>query len=135
MKKEKLEDSVISLATLALQMAKSYATDASGQAFVELANQVGVSPEKLAKSDFLDARSCGLQLCELAAIDNDMSDEARVKLQAIEKELAQLEFSIGDPVESDDFFRPIVDKPQHEAFLAPSGAGMSFNFSKEMTNE
>jgi hypothetical protein len=41
----------------------------------------------------------------------------------------------GDPVESDDFFRPIVDKPQHEAFLAPSGAGMSFNFSKEMTNE
>lgn len=100
MKKEKLEDSVISLATLSLQMTKSYATDAMGDAYLKLANEVGVSPAQLAKSDFLDARSCGLQLCELASINNDMSDDARGKLQAIEKELSRLEFSINENVVS-----------------------------------
>lgn len=37
-------------------------------------------------------------------------------------------------INADDLFKPI-DNPQHKAFLAPSGAGMSFNLSKEMTNE
>lgn len=40
----------------------------------------------------------------------------------------------GQSIAAEDLFKPI-DKPQHEAFLAPSGAGMSFNFSKEITNE
>lgn len=40
----------------------------------------------------------------------------------------------GEQIDAGNVFKPI-DNPQHQAILAPSDSGMSFNLSKEFDNE
>lgn len=65
----------------------------------------------------------------------DDQDLREVKISALEQPPTLLFCDRkGESIDAEDLFKPI-NNPQHKAFLAPSGAGMSFNLSKEMTNE